>query len=201
MTDKEQKYYDTIRDLLIGRKITDVYYEELDYQNNTDYWELTADTHSIDMNVIFHLDNQDLIQIKWDNEFYCYGIGLERLEKLDYRENVKTIKVTGNQNWTELIDKEITDINVLWEIEDTKEHHYKNNKLTETKDVTIILPQTWELTFNNDKTIWISALELRDNEEPSYWADHLTVFFTDQGQEKYKLKKASAQQRLRKHAG
>ena len=195
MTDKEHKYYTAIKDLVIGRRIKDVYYEELDYQNDLEYWELSPDTHSIDLNIIIQFDNQDFVQIKWDNAFHCYGIGLERLEELNYRESIKTIKLSANKNWSALIDQEVTEVNVLWDLQDTREHHFIN-LLKKTKKLTSILPQTWEVKFSNDHTIWISALEIRENEEPSYWADHLTVFFTDQGQEKHGLKKGCTQRKI-----
>jgi len=198
MTDKEKEYYKSIKSLLIGRKIKDIYYEELDYKDDLEYWELYPDTHSIDMRVVLKLDNQDLIQIMWDNEFYCYGIGLNRLDELSTIENFKTIKVSDNPNWTALLGEEITEITVFWDIEDAIEYHYKNNRLTNSKKIRITLPQTWELTFNNDnnQTIWISALELRDK-EPTFWADNLTVFFANQGQEKYKLKEAGVHKRIK----
>tara|TARA_B100000953_G_scaffold298155_1_gene294390 strand:- start:432 stop:626 length:195 start_codon:yes stop_codon:yes gene_type:complete len=64
MIDKEQKYYNRILSKLIGRSIVGVFYEELDYQNNLEYWEFSKDIHSVDLSIIFRLDNNDLIQIK-----------------------------------------------------------------------------------------------------------------------------------------
>ncbi|RXG20122.1 hypothetical protein DSM02_2774 [Leeuwenhoekiella polynyae] len=81
MTFEEKKYYDRIRARFIGRKVIQVYYEELNYDSDAEFWEYTSEIHSVDMNVIFQFDNNDLIQIKWDNEFYCYGIGFEELKK------------------------------------------------------------------------------------------------------------------------
>lgn len=67
--------------------------------------EYSTDIHSVDMNVIFRLDNNELIQIKWDNEFYCYGIGFEKLTDLNKRERIKTISLTENAKWKKLINK------------------------------------------------------------------------------------------------
>ena len=113
MSNKELKYYHRINSTFIGRKIIEVYYEELNYETNSEYWEYSTDIHSVDMNVIFRLDNNELIQIIWDNEFYCYGIGFEKLTVINKRERIKTISLTENPNWKKLINKKITEINVL----------------------------------------------------------------------------------------
>jgi hypothetical protein len=185
MPKKEQTYYDSIKGLLLGRKIENVYYEELDYQNDEDYWRISESCHSIDMNVILELDNKEFIQIKWDNEFYCYGIGIEQLEKLDYREGIKTLTISQNKSWAELVNNRISAIKIYWDECQSSSTNY--------------LPQSWEMQFENDKKIWISALEIKDDSSPSYWADHLTVLFSENEQEKYKLKKASIQHCVKMH--
>ena len=49
------------------------------------------------------------------------------------------------------------------------------------------------MEFGNEK-IWISALEIKESGTDSYWADHLTILFNNNGQEKYQLiKNASTQ--------
>ncbi len=185
MTKKEQAYYNLIQRALVGRKIQNVYYEELDYQNGEEYWKVSDSCHSIDMNVILELDNKELIQIKWDNEFYCYGIGIEQLKKLDYREGIKTMAVSQNESWTELINNSLVEINVYWDECQSSSTNY--------------LPQSWELKFENDKNIWVSALEIKEDSSLSYWADHLTILFSEKEQEKYKLKKASTQHCVKMH--
>ena len=99
MTEKEKKYYDRIKTNLIGQKIKEVFYEELNYETELEYWEYSNEIHSVDMNVIFQLENGQIIQIKWDNEFYCYGIGFETLNGITNRDGFKTIRVTENPNW------------------------------------------------------------------------------------------------------
>lgn len=195
MTEKEIKHYERINSTFLGRKIVEVYYEELDYHTDSEFWEHSTDIHSIDMNVIFRLDNDDLIQIKWDNEFYCYGIGFEKLTELNIREGFKTIALTHNLKWKLLAHKSITDIIVLWDESYSQEVECVNNEfVAKGKKTPFKLPQTWQIEFGNEK-IWISALEIKENEPNYYWADHLTVFFMNDGQKQYKLvKNASTQQ-------
>lgn len=95
---KEEEYIESIDSNFVGRKIKKVFYEEINYEIDSEFWEHSQNIHSIDMNVIFQLDNGKLLQIKWDNEFRCYGIGFEELSEIRFREGFKTINVTANQN-------------------------------------------------------------------------------------------------------
>lgn len=194
MTAKEKIYYKRIHSTFIGRKIVEVFYQELDDQTDAEYWEHSTDIHSIDMNVIFRLDNEELFQIKWDNEFYCYGIGFEQLTELTLNKQLKLINLTENSNWKPLLGKSITEVLVLWDESYHQEIESVNNEfITQGNKTPIKLPQTWQMEFGNEK-IWISALEIKEVGEDYYWADHLTVLFTEQGQEQYKLLKNTSRQ-------
>ena len=189
MTHREKIYQDRINSDLVGQVIKEVFYEELNNESELEYWEHSNEIHSIDMNVILHLESGKIIQIKWDNEFYCYGIGFEKLQEIKKKESTKIIRVTDNFNWKKIIDKRISKINVFWEtIEGVKKEHKKKwlFNVISNKKFTIRLPQTWEIEFENTK-ICISALEIKDNKTTSYWADHLSVFFTKKEIEKYKI--------------
>ncbi|WP_299890692.1 hypothetical protein [uncultured Lacinutrix sp.] len=193
MTDKEQKYYKRIKSSFIGQTIKEVYYEELDYDTDSEFWEISDEIHSVDMNVIFRLDNDQLLQIKWDNEFYCYGIGFENLPEIIKREGFKTINVSNNSNWKKFIDKAISGIKVLWDISEGVTSTYSENRIIKKENSITKLPQTWELSFDNEK-VWISALEIDGEKRANFWADHLSVIFTNHEQEKYQLiEKASTQ--------
>ena len=82
MTHREKIYQDRINSDLVGQVIKEVFYEELNNESELEYWEHSNEIHSIDMNVILHLESGKIIQIKWDNEFYCYGIGFEKLQEI-----------------------------------------------------------------------------------------------------------------------
>ena len=193
MTEKEQEYYERIKSSFIGQTIKEVYYEELDYDTDSEFWEMSNEIHSVDMNVIFRLDNDQLLQIKWDNEFYCYGVGFENLPEIIKREGFKTINVSNNSNWKKFIDKTISGIKVLWDISEGVTENYSGNRIIKKVKSTTKLPQTWELNFENEK-VWISALEIDNEKRANFWADHLSVIFTNREQEKYQLiEKASTQ--------
>ena len=185
MTEKERKYYHRIESTLIGQKVKQVYYKEINWEkDNSSFWEFSKDIHSVDMNIIFQLENGKLIQIMWDNEFYSYGVGLTILKKLeDEKEGFKTFNVSENPNWEKLIGKEISGIRILWSII----NEYKKYQVIRTEKTITKLPQTWELSFNQDK-VWIAALEINKNELDNYYlADHLSIFFSKKDEEKYNL--------------
>ncbi|MHA7060272.1 hypothetical protein ACWGOQ_0023825 [Aquimarina sp. M1] len=196
MTEKESKYYDRIKKELVGQKIFEVYYEEINWEtDDSEFWEFSADIHSVDMNVIFLLDSGKLIQIMWDSEFYSYGIGFTIIDKLEKeKEGFKILNVSESKNWKKLIGKKISGIGILWDISEGITTEYENGRIVKSENTITKLPQTWELSFDKNK-IWIATLEIKEDESDNYyWADHLTILFSNETQEKYKLcKNASSQ--------
>ncbi|SFC55808.1 hypothetical protein SAMN04487907_105216 [Zunongwangia mangrovi] len=94
-------------------------------------------------------------------------------KRKNIKQGIKTISLTENPNWKNLINKTITKIIVLWdEIVSQKTSTYFVPMGVKKK---ITLPQTWQIEFGNEK-LWISALELKEDGINSYWADHLTIF-------------------------
>ncbi len=191
MTEKESKYYDRIKSELIGQKVCEVYYEEVNWEtDDSEFWEFSTDIHSVDMNVIFRLENGKLIQIMWDSEFYSYGVGftiIDKLEKEKEKEGFKILNVSESENWKKLIGEKISGIGILWDISEGITTEYKNDRVVKSEKAITKLPQTWELSFDKNK-IWIATLEIKEDESDNYyWADHLTILFSNEAQEKYKL--------------
>ncbi len=184
--DREQKYYERIRSSFIGQKIKEVYYLELDYDSDTEFWKTSDEFHSVDMAIVFKLNNNRLLQVKWDSEFHCYGIGFERLSEITKKEGLKTSNVSNNYNWKKIINKKITAIKILWDTNEDLTVMHPKNKLPKKENNPIKIPLTWEISFYDVK-IWISALEIDNEKRPNFWADHLSVLFTNREQEKYQL--------------
>ena len=148
---------------------------------------MSNEIHSVDISVIFKLEGGELLEIKWDDEFHCFGVGFEKIPKI-MPEGRKVINVSKNQNWSKLLDKRLTGIRVLWENNEGTVTTYSGDDIIKTENRIYKLPQTWELEFEGEK-VWISALEIREEESIIFWADHLSVIFTKQEQEKYELVK------------
>lgn len=184
----EDKYIDKINLNFVGRKIEKIFYEEIGFEIDSEFWEIFQNIHSVDMNIIFQLDNGRLLQIKWDNEFGCYGIGFEELSEIIYKEGFKIIDVTENQNWINTINREISSIEVYWEkIENQEYHSFLTIYIPKGKKKITRLPMTWKINIQ-EESVWISALEITESENNYYTADHLSIFFKEEDVEKYFLK-------------
>ena len=184
---KESDYIKRINSNFVGQKIKEVYYEELIYESDCEYWNYSNNIHSVDMNVIFKFENDKFLQIKWDNEFYCYGIGFEEIFKIESKEGIKTINVSENDNWKTLIGETISSIEIYWDESESQEFQNKFGfMIPKGMKQKIKLPLSWKLKFINNY-IFISAFEIKDNEYNYYWADHLTIFFNEEELIKYKL--------------
>lgn len=190
MTDilhKERNYIQRIDSNFIGQKIAEIFYEEINYESDVEYWNYSDNIHSVDMNVIFKFDNGKLLQIKWDNEFYCYGIGFEEIDTLIKREGFKTVNVTQNSNWKSLIGKIITSVDIYWDKSESQEYQEMFGlMIPKGKKEKIKLPLSWKLNFQNE-FLFISAFEIEHDGNNYYWVDNLTLFFKDDDFKRYKL--------------
>lgn len=183
----ENNYIDRINSNFVGRKIQKVFYEEINYEIDSEFWEHSQNIHSIDMNVIFQLDNGKLLQIKWDNEFYCYGIGFEELSEIRFREGFKTIDIIENHNWINKINKEISSVKIYWKkIESQEYHSFLTIYIQKGRKKITRLSMTWKINIQ-EESLWISAFEITESENNYYTADHLTVLFKEEDVEKYSL--------------
>ncbi|WP_106914599.1 hypothetical protein [Chryseobacterium aurantiacum] len=183
----ETDYIERIHSNFIGQKIEQVFYEEINYETELEYWNFAENIHSVDMNVIFKMENGKLFQIKWDSEFYSYGIGFEEIGELKIKEGFKTINVTENENWKSKILKNISSITIYWDEAEIQQYREMTNSLV-SKNIkkTIRIPLTWEINVDKEK-VYISAFEINEDGNNNYWTDHLTIHFNEQELKKHKL--------------
>ncbi len=184
LAEKESNYYQRIESTFIEKKVVAVYYEEIGFPEDDEYWEHSNDIHSVDLTIILQFDSGELAQLKWSNEFHSFGIGFEKLEELNKKDGIKTIEVTENSNWKKLIGKEISEIDVIWDGGTSTE--YSENPKVKPKKVEFKVPESWEISFGESK-IWISAYEITENESNRFWADHLSIFFSESAQREYNI--------------
>lgn len=186
----EEQYYQGIKNHLLGTSIVEVYYEVLNSYDELDTyedWELSDYIHSVEMNIIFKLDNGKLIQLFWDNTFHCYNVGIEVLLNFVERETIRLINVSENDNFLKLTRNKIIDVVIYWneiEVSDLVESNgFFVAKQKECKRV----PVVWQIKFENNIDIWIATFEITNIHELYYGADHLTIFFNEEDVRKYKL--------------
>ncbi|MFK7936239.1 MAG: hypothetical protein AB8G22_22175, partial [Saprospiraceae bacterium] len=118
-------------------------------------------------------------------------IGFEEVAEIFQKESTKVIDVSNNPNWTPIIGERIRGIIAYWDTFNGTTTTYLESGIALQKETFIKLPLVWEIEFTGRK-IWISTLEIKDDRTNIFWADHLTIFFTQKAQEKYELIRKSS---------
>lgn len=161
---------------LIGKSIKHVTYYEINYEDNKEYWNNNQEFDSLDFGLDLNMNNGECYGIIWGSEFYQYGISLLEHTLKNELSLYKNYDVSLKSNWKSFINKEIIDINIIWswikETDNSNELYY---------------PQDLIITFNNNKKIYISALEIRDIDTVLYMMDNITVIFKEDIKNKYKV--------------
>ena len=168
------KYEKPIREL-IGKSISDVNYYEIDY--GEPMWN-EIDYHSLDYGIELVTTDKSKFYFVWGNEYIQYDLKFRKgniLTEFSTENGAKKYNTTSNQKWTELIGTKISGIESCWSywslINEGKRNYY---------------PQDVRIEFENGKEIWISALEIRD-ENINGMADNLTVVFDEKTAKKYNI--------------
>lgn len=182
----ETNYIERIHSNFIGQKIEQVFYEEINYETELEYWNIAETIHSVDMNVIFKMESGKLFQIKWDSEFYSYGIGFEEINELKIKEGFKIINVTENENWKSKILKPISSVDIYWDKVEIQQYQEASDNVAPKDIKPVRIPLTWEINIDNEK-VYISAFEINENGNNNYWTDHLTIHFSEQELKKHTL--------------
>ena len=157
---------------LIGLKVLKVEYSEIVYEqaNPKPYYPTQfANLDTVDFSIFLHCDNEILVEIYWDVQFFQYGIGIKINEPSDFSGNIKW-NGSDNELWKIFIDAIFIVIGgcgvsvscrvVIW----GKTEYYT-------------YPQDIKLTFSNDKNIFISAAGFlnQNDKEVCGMLDNLTV--------------------------
>jgi hypothetical protein len=138
--------------LLLGLTVLNVEYVEVAYDSTNPkpcYRTQFEEIDTVDFSIFLHCDNDTVVEICWDEQFYQYGIGIRINEPSKFPGNI-TWDVTGNDLWRRFIGTTIIDIDVTWETVTETER-------TTRKTRCFTYPQEMQLAFSNDKSIFISA--------------------------------------------
>ena len=180
---QEHKDFENFSLRLVGQKIINVEYAELDYNESTIPYYPTKykNLDSIDFSIFFHTDKNDLIEIYWDDTFFQYGIGIKINEKSDFS-NTKKWNVTQNELWKKFIGSEIVDVKITWEKVTTTQERSRYTDF-------FIYPQYLEIIFSNEKSIYISASQFSNHDDDVVFgmSDNLTVTDNEELARKVKM--------------
>lgn len=148
-----------IRQMFIGQTICSVIYGEVKYYDeNGDninpkpcYKTKYPDVDTLDHSIYFTMENTS-IYIFWDNTFTCYGLKSKQIELTETTNDYEQKwNVSTENKWIDFIGQKITDFKIHWKGEDVK-----------------IYPQTFQITTENGKSVFITASELKDSEDEYY---------------------------------
>jgi hypothetical protein len=113
---------------IIGQKISDIEYVEINYENGKNFYTKFNNVHSIDFSIIIHTNENNTYEILWDGSFYQYGIGINVNSSINYSD-AKKWNMKNDNFWKKYLNKEIIGISVLWETITVKDENKKIEKI------------------------------------------------------------------------
>ena len=161
---------------LIGKSIVAINYYEIDYGEPC--WN-EATFHSLDFGLEIRTNDDETYYFIWGNEFTQYNLKFRKGNITTEFASNNTIKgyfKLNNPKWNKLINHSITGIESIWS-------YWTNSVSTSNRNY---YPETIRLNFEHGKSIWISALEIQNN-NINRMSDHLTVIFDIETLQKYKI--------------
>ena len=175
--DIEIKKYNQEPQELIGHSIRTVTYYEIDY-GEPGYDR--GDYHTLDFGLQIELNSGVVFYVIWDSLFCQHDI---KVKTGDIRNELKTPldgisehRLVDDQKWELLLNQKIVAVKSYWsyfqyEGEEIK-HYY---------------PQDLELIFENNKSVYFSALEITEQNRVIPMADNITVIFDRAIADQYKI--------------
>ena len=161
---------------LTNKKLIRVYYLQLNYKDNQPYWNnFSQEFDYLDYGLVFEFENKTFFEIIWDSVFYQFGLSCKQIDNLLDSDNNKVWDVTFNNSWKDLNNLKIIDVKVFWETasEGNQEFDY---------------PQDLELTFENNKRIYLSASAyIKEDDKFVDYSDEVVVIFNQEIAKKYKV--------------
>ncbi|MBX2822377.1 MAG: hypothetical protein KTR29_21965, partial [Rhodothermaceae bacterium] len=138
-------------------------------------WHGSVDFDSLDFGLELEMKDGSIFYIYWGSEFHQYGVSI-LTETYQHTGLVRIWDVTEYSRWNPLLGMTITSVDIAW-------NQLKFNDESTTPEC----PQDLRLTFENDKHVYISALEVWPDGNRDYMKDHITVFFSQTDAEAYNI--------------
>ena len=161
---------------LIGKRIVRVRYYEIDYQDKADMWCSDGRFDSLDFGLDLLTDDNSLFAITWGSEFYQYGISPDK-NGLPGSKGYRSIDVTKTSRWSGFLKNKVTDVKIVWSW--VKETGLFTRKIN--------YPQDLILCFDDSKRVFLSALQIYDDDSCMGMIDNITVFFNKDTAKKFKV--------------
>ncbi len=162
---------------LIGKRIVRVRYYEIEYHYTKDMWQCYDRFDSLYFGFDLLCEDDFLFPISWGSEFYQYGISPDQ-NNLPTSSGYRSIDVSKTSRWADVLNVKITDVRIVWSW--VEESDLIKNK--------IYYPQDLILRFDNNRDIFISALQIETDNSFMGMTDNITVFFDRDIAKTFKVK-------------
>ncbi len=153
---------------LKGSRIEKVEYAEMEYSTGHPGWSAeSSEFDSLDFGVNLTMDNGQTLAIEWGSEYAHYGISLQKGSLNLKEEGVRFWP--ASECWQHVLGVPIKSVCFYWSWwtqADSKGVFFRK-----------YFPQDVQIGFESGASIVASVLEFRNDSEPIYAADHITIFF------------------------
>jgi hypothetical protein len=161
-----------------GRILTEVVYYELQWEGKEApaYDWLGKDLDALDFGLDLVTDVGETFGIIWEWDFFQYHVGIHRQSLDELVTNASTWSVA--ERWGGLIGQEITLAKLWWSSADIE------GAVSTEREVG---PQTLELRFESERSVYVSALEVDATGKRWGGADNLVVVWNEGLAEEYEI--------------
>ena len=178
--------YNNLAEQLIGETLASINCFQLDSPNSENYWNTCSEFHTLDFGLDLIFESGKVYSLAWGDHFYQFDLQIKPFSISNEIAAFKKIDLTTNKNWSIYIGKCINDARPIWSnitksYGANKSHGIlglKQKFVNTHPDRTISFPETIVINFNNQKSLYISAVEIQDK-KANLHADSITVFFKE----------------------
>lgn len=151
---------------LVGRTLLAVRYFELDaYATGRPAWDRDPSYDSVDFGVELEVSVEDHYWVHWSSEFYTYALAVDQ-NAADDRSDMRVWDVSHVSRWRDCLGVLITAAELTWDWQSLG------------AGPRVWGPQHLMLRFEDQSTVYLSALTLEPGHAPFGHANNVTVFFS-----------------------
>ena len=176
---KIEVYEQALQDI-IGNQIQRIHYYEILYDRPL---YDADDHHSLDYGLQFTLTNGQQIYFIWDSTYLSHHLKFEVgsiEQEFNTGSSIGVYEVSQHEEWLPFLHVPITAARSHWSYLTTFKGWFKKGERT-------YFPETIELTFEHQKSIFIAAIEIREKGDIMGAMDHVSVFFDREVIEYYNI--------------
>jgi hypothetical protein len=161
--------FEELAQALVGRRIARVQYYEIDHPffPPGPVWDLDERFDSLNFGLALTMKDGDMFFITWGDEFVLYNISIIANPQIDGSQ-LRWWDVTEASRWKRLKGQQIEAVRVVWAWELSQ-----GQGQAELRDH----PSDIDLIFPSDQHVYLSNIQIVDDDWPESRVGHVTVIF------------------------